>query len=132
GDRMIVPRFVFPWMLLSLVLVPWSIYLGMHVQSLNRARKAVAITLRTIILLCLIFALAGAELVRQSDKLAVFFLLDQSNSIPEETRLQTAQWVRNMADAYMTDKDLAGVIVYGEDASIELGMGETLGLRDIQ
>ena len=129
---MILPRFVFPWMLLLLVLVPWSIYLGIHVHSLNRARKAVAITLRTTILLCLIFALAGAELVRKNDKLAVFFLLDQSNSIPEEERLETAQWVRNMADTYMTEKDEAGVIVFGQDASIELGMDAKLGLRDIQ
>ena len=129
---MYIPRFVFPWMLLLLALVPWSIYLGMHVHSLNGSRKALAITFRTIILLCLVFALSGAELVRKNDKLAVFFLLDQSNSIPESLRQETAQWVRNMADTYMTDKDEAGVIVFGSDASIELGIDEKLGLREIQ
>jgi uncharacterized membrane protein len=126
------PRFVFPWMLIFLALVPWTIYVGMHVHSLTRMRKAVALTLRTAILLCLIFALAGAELVRKTDNLSVFFLLDQSNSVPEEQRLLSAQWVRNMADAYMGRKDQAGVIVFGQDASIELGMDPSLGLRDIQ
>ena len=125
------PRFAFPAALALLLLVPWAIWLGARIQSLSTGRKRVAITLRTIILCCLIFALAGAELVLIKDELAVFFLLDHSNSVPEETRLAAAQAVRNTVDQYKPKDDQVGIIVFGEDASIELGVGPTLGLGDI-
>ncbi len=125
------PRFAFPWALALLVAVPWTIWIGMRIQSLSTGRKWTAIVLRTVILLCLIAALAGMELVRITDDLAVFFLLDHSDSISEAQRLASAQWVRNVADEFMTEKDKAGVIVFGEDASIELSVDSTLGLRDI-
>ena len=125
------PRFAFPWALLLLAAVPWTIWIGIRIQSLSTGRKWTAIVLRTVILLCLIAALAGMELVRTTGDLAVFFLLDHSDSISEAQRLASAQWVRNVADEFMTEKDKAGVIVFGEDASIELSVDSTLGLRDI-
>ena len=125
------PRFAFPWALALLAAVPWTIWIGTRIQSLSTGRKWTAIFLRTVILLCLIAALAGMEYVRTNDDLAVFFLLDHSDSISEAQRLASAQWVRNVADEFMTDKDKAGVIVFGEDASIELSVDSTLGLRDI-
>ncbi|MFC1736808.1 glutamine amidotransferase [Candidatus Hydrogenedentota bacterium] len=127
-----IPRFSFPWMLLLLLIVPWSVWIGASVRSLSPGRKWTAIFLRVLILLCLICALAGMELVKENDKLAVFFLLDQSDSLPENARMAAAQAVRNTCDEFMTDKDEAGVIVVGEEASIELGMGSTLELEDIK
>jgi len=128
----VVPRFVFPWALLLLVLVPLSVWVGAKIRSLSQARKWTAIVLRSVILICLIAALAGAELVRENDKLAVFFLLDQSNSIPEGTRLAAAQSVRNTCDELMTYKDEAGVIVFGDESSIELSVGPSMELGRIQ
>jgi uncharacterized membrane protein len=131
----IVPRFAFPLFLLLLALVPWSIYIGMRIRSLRAGRKWTAITLRTMILLCIIGALAGAEIVKKNDQLAVFFLLDQSNSIPQEQRQAAAQWVRNATDAYMSanvSEDQAGVIVFGDDASIEQKIGGKSGLDEIR
>jgi uncharacterized membrane protein len=125
------PRFAFPLALLLLATIPWSIYIGAKIRSLSGGRKWTAIVLRSIILLCLIAALAGAEWVRKNDKLAVFFLLDQSDSVPEDVRLEAAQAVRNAAEQYMTLKDEAGVIVFGEEASIELAVGPKLDLRKI-
>ena len=125
------PRFVFPEALILLLLVPWSIWIGARIQSLTSGRKWTAISIRTVILLCLILALAGAELVMVEDKLAVFFLLDHSDSVSEDARLESAQWVRNVAGEFMTDRDKAGVIVFGEEASIELSAAEKLGMREI-
>jgi len=127
-----LPRFAYPWMLLFLVLVPWSVYAGVKIRSLARGRKWTAIVLRTVILLCLVAALAGMEMVKRSDRLAVFFLLDQSNSIAEELRRSSAQWVRNICEQFMTSKDEAGVIVFGEDASVELNVAPTLGMREVR
>ena len=125
-------RFAEPWMLVFLLLVPGAIFLGLRIRSLNPARRTVAITLRVLVLLSVIFALAEAEFVHRRDQLAVFFLLDQSNSIPDEMRLASAQWVRNYCDTYMTAKDETGVIVFGEDASIELDVEPKLDLGNIQ
>ena len=125
------PRFSNPWALTLLLLIPWSLWLGMGIQTLSRLRKATALTLRTVILALLVLALAGTEWVKVEDELAVFFLMDHSDSVDEGTRLQSTQWVRNTAELFMTDRDKAGVIVFGEDASIELNAEPMLGLRDI-
>jgi uncharacterized membrane protein len=113
-------------------MVPWSIWIGAQIRSLPDGRKWTAIALRSLILLALIGALAGMEMVKKSDKLAVFFVLDQSSSIPEAVRQESAQWVRNLADTYMTDKDEAGIIVAGEEASIELSVGPNLDFDQVQ
>ena len=55
------PRFANPEVLLLLAAVPWTWWLATRIHSLGGLRKATAVTLRTIILLCVIFALAGAE-----------------------------------------------------------------------
>ena len=126
-----VARFSNPWALLLLVLIPWTIWIGIGIQSLSRWRKLTALTLRTALLLALILAVAGLEWVKIEDDLAVFFILDHSDSVNDAARLQSTQWVRNTADAYMTEQDKAGVIIFGEDASIELNAADVLGLRDI-
>ena len=126
------PRFVFPWALALLALVPWSIYVGAKIRSLSTGRKWTAIALRCAILLCLVFALAGAEWVKKTDKLAVFFVLDESSSIPEDVCLASAQAVRQAAEEYMTTRDEAGAIVFGEEASIELAVGPNLAMGEIQ
>ncbi len=125
-------RFAHPWGLVLLVLIPWSIWAGMQIRSLARGRKWTAIILRVAILLSLIAALAGAELVKVNDRLAVFFLLDRSNSIPEEQRIASEATVKRLSDAFMTEKDEAGVIAFGEEPSIELTVGKTLELNQVQ
>jgi uncharacterized membrane protein len=120
-------------MLLLLVLVPWSVWIGVRIRSLSRGRKWTAVGLRSLILICLIGALAGAEWIRINDRLAVFFVLDHSNSISAELRRGVVQRVRNLCDEFMIgDKDQAGVIVFGEDASIERAVKAKLELDDIQ
>jgi len=126
-----VPRFVFPWALALLLLVPWTIWVGARVRSLSPFRKWISVGLRTLMLLALIGALAGAELVKTSDKLAVFFLVDHSNSVPEGTRLAAIEQIRRTCEIYMSSKDEAGLIVFGEEPSIELNVEPTLEFEKI-
>ncbi len=126
------PRFGSPEALILLLLVPASIYVGMKIRSLGPVRKWTAIVLRTIILLCIIGAIAGAEWVKTSDRLAVFFLLDRSNSIPEDAQLASEEAVRLMASEYMTAKDDAGVIAFGDESSIELSVDSTIELDEVR
>ncbi|MFA6244214.1 MAG: glutamine amidotransferase [Candidatus Hydrogenedentales bacterium] len=125
-------RFTFPLGLGFLLLLPWTIWLGAKLRSLSSTRKWTAIVLRCLVLLCMIFALAGAELVKINDKLAVFFLLDRSYSVPEPTRAAAEQTVKTMTQANMTTKDEAGIVAFGENPSIELSMGPTLELDTVQ
>lgn len=125
-------RFVFPWALLLLAMVPWSVWVGLQIRSLNRARRTVAISLRAVILTLLVLALAGMEWVRINDHLAVFFLLDHSDSIPTELRQAAAAEVQTLSEQHMTAKDDVGMIVFGGQPSIEFALGPGVGLDDIR
>ncbi len=129
---MYFPRFVFPWALVLLALVPWSIYVGARIRSLSGARRWTAVTLRTLILMCLIAALAGMEIVKRSDKLAVFFVIDHSNSVPGAVFESTVEAVQEAAREYMTPRDEAGVLVFGEESSVELAVGPNLEMGPVQ
>ena len=72
------------------------------------------------------------ELVKTSDKLAVFYVMDQSSSVPEDVKLAALQSVREAARQYMGPRDEAGVIVFGEESSIELAVGPNLEMGEIQ
>jgi uncharacterized membrane protein/Mg-chelatase subunit ChlD len=128
----VFPRFIFPWALLLLVLVPWAIRVGAGIRSLAPMRKWTAIVLRSVILISLIAALAGVELVKTNDRLAVFFLLDRSNSIPEEVKVASLDAINQTCAEDMTPKDEAGVIAFGEGASIELSVDPKMELREVQ
>lgn len=125
-------RFVFPGALLLLLLLPWSVHIGRRIRSLSPGRKWAAIVLRCFILICLVGALAGAELVRENDRLAVFFLLDRSNSVPESKRQEAVEAVNTLSSAFMTPKDEAGIIAFGDEPSIELPIGNSLEIDQIQ
>ncbi len=125
-------RFAFPWFLTLLVLLPVVVYLGLHVRALGKVRRWIATGLRVVIIGALVLALAGAELVRRNDELAVFFLLDRSDSVPDAERRVAAQYVRNAVDAFMQPGDQAGVVAFARDASIERKMSELGDLGDVQ
>jgi len=126
------PRFSFPEALLLLLLIPVSVYLAWKIRSLSPGRKWAAIIMRSIVIACLVGALAGAEMVRKHDKLAVFFLLDHSNSVPVDVRQQSVQWVRDTCKNFKKKDDHVGVIVFGERPSIELSVGDTLKLERVR
>ena len=126
------PRFAWPEILVLLLMIPWSLYVGAKIRSLSRLRKITALTLRTLILAALIGALAGTEIVKTSDRLAVFFLLDHSDSIPDDMRRASAQWVRNLGETAMKENDEAGVVVFGDNASVELSVAPKLDLDVIR
>lgn len=122
----IMPRFAYPWALLLLLSVPWAVWLGIHLKSLSPLRRWTALALRTVILLAVIFALAGMELVKTSDRLAVFYLLDVSNSIPADLRGAARERIAENAAAYQSAKDDTGLIVFAGEPSIEFPPGGSL------
>ena len=110
-----------PWYLLLLLVIPvlwWFSYQGL--APLGRLRRFLALTLRTVILLAFIVALADVQMVRISNRLTVIYLLDQSMSIPVEHRKAMIEYVNEEIRTHRQDEDRAGVIVFGRDAAIEI------------
>jgi len=110
-----------PSYLLLLFVIPalwWWSY--RRLASLGRWRRLVAIVLRTLILLLLVFALAEVQWVRSSNRLTVLYLLDQSLSIPQDRREAMIDYVNEVVERHLKHGDRAGVIVFGRDAAIEI------------
>ena len=72
-------------------------------------------------MLLLILSLAGSQLVRAADELAVVFLVDASDSI-SPAQAETAETYIRTALETMTPSDQAAVILFGSNALVERPM----------
>ena len=75
-------NFSAPLALLLLLLLPVFAWLGWPVRGPSQKRETLALLLRLVIVLCLILSLAGLEINRGGNELAVVFLVDVSDSMP--------------------------------------------------
>lgn len=82
-------------------------------------RRWTAFTLRLVIALALVFALAGLRWLKPLEGVNVFFLLDRSDSIPSEQQEQAREYV-NRVSADKKSVDRGGVVVFGNGAAIEI------------
>lgn len=84
-------NFTTPLALLLLLTVPYFFWLGQPRRAGGRRwRDWTSLALRILIMLLLILSLAGTQLVRAADELAVVFLVDASDSI-SPTQAETAE-----------------------------------------
>lgn len=114
---------------LLLTLIPLVFYWLRSPVSLTPRRMRDSLVLRVLSITCLVLALAGAQIVGRSDKLTVMFLLDRSLS----TGGNSEGWQRDFVSKALKDKpseDLFGLLLFGEDAGIELPPG-THGTKEI-
>jgi len=72
---------------------------------------------RLLLMLCIILALSGLQIRRQADNLAVVFLLDVSDSMPEIAQAAALDYVRQALPAMGPD-DQAAIIAFGGDALV--------------
>jgi uncharacterized membrane protein len=115
--------FVFPlalWLLPAVLLLWLLAWLTRetNITRLGRLRYATLIALRSLILLGLILALAGTQLVRPVADTAVVFLVDGSDSVAPALREQALDYI-NAAVASADSEDRAAVVVFGADAAVE-------------
>lgn len=110
-------------LLLALVLIIYW-----HKNSLARmspARKKAVLFIRAIIVILLVFALAGFRLNLPQDELTVLFAIDSSLSVSREN----VEWAKNYVKKAVRNKsprDKAGVIIFGKDAYLENSPTEKL------
>jgi len=86
--------------------------------DLTGGRKWAAWVLRSTIVLALLLALAGAQLVRQSKELLVVFAVDSSVSVPPEERSRGIEFVRSALSSRRSDQRGA-LVVFAREAAVE-------------
>jgi uncharacterized membrane protein len=94
-------------------------------------RKWMALIIRTIVVLAIIFAIAGLQWLLPIEGMNVFFVLDRSDSVPAEQQ-ETAKNYVNATSKLKKNSDQVGVIVFGTDASIETTPNKAVDLQKIQ
>jgi uncharacterized membrane protein len=113
--------FAQPLFLLLLVILPYFIYLGRPKGRYGRGRAWVALILRCLIVALVILSLAGTQLVRGGDELAVVFLVDVSDSVSEAEQERALAFVEGALAALGPD-DRAALVLFGADALVERPM----------
>lgn len=119
-----------PLALVLLVFIPIVLYLGWPRLRYRRQRDITSLILRTAIMLLLVLALAGAQLVRAADRLAVMFLVDVSDSMGQAAQEAALDYVRESLPNIAPD-DQAGLILFGSNALVERPMSNLKELGQI-
>src|SRR5262245_13346358 len=91
-------------------------------SGLGRWRRLAALFLRTAVFLAIVLALSEIQLRKTSEKLTVLYLLDQSQSIPQDQRDAMLEYVRREVAVHRNSQrgDLAGIIAFARDAVVEI------------
>ncbi len=86
--------FFSPWYLVLLGLIPLLWMLSFRsLAGLGQVRRLLALTLRSLVVALLIFALAEAQWVRSSERLTVLYVIDQSLSISRGASEEALKYV---------------------------------------
>jgi uncharacterized membrane protein len=120
-----------PLALLLLVCLPLVLYLGWPRQAYRWKRDITSLLLRTLIILLLVFSLAGAQAVQSANRLAVVFLVDVSDSVGQKARESELDFVRQSLPTMGPD-DEAGVVLFGANAVVEKPLNNVHELGTIQ
>jgi Mg-chelatase subunit ChlD len=123
-------HFTSPFALILILLIPIAAWIGKPGHGFGRQLEIVSLAVRIVILLCVVLSLAGLTWKQPGDKLAVVFLLDRSDSMPEATQLEAIDYIEQALAAMQID-DQAALIVFGGDALVERSMSSNSWLDPI-
>ncbi len=128
-------RFQFTHPLYLLLLVPALAWVfGFAWKSdvqIGGVRRALALAVRVLVVIALVFAIAGLQWLHPVEGMNVFFVLDRSDSVPSPQQEFAREFVNKTArQKKLTDK--AGVIVFGSEASIESAPNAAVDVQKIQ
>ena len=126
-------QFTHPYYLLALIpALAWVIWFAWKTDvQVSTWRRWSALTIRIIIVLALVLAVAGLQWLLPVEGMNVFFVLDRSDSIPSPQQEAARDYVNKVA-RQMHKVDKAGVIVFGTEASIESSPNAAIDLQKIQ
>ena len=114
-------RFSTPIALLLLLTLPYFVWLAGARLAGRHWRDRASIGIRLLILFLLTLSLAGAQIVRAAEELAVVFLVDASDSIGAEQMEAAESYVREAVSG-MGREDRTAVVLFGANALVERPM----------
>ncbi len=106
----------FLWLLL--LLLPIGALAWFSKRKISPRRRGLALATRVALLLAIVLALSELTWRRPVDDLAVVFVMDRSASVSPSAIQKADQFVTN-ALTHQGDNDLAGMVVFGNDALVE-------------
>jgi uncharacterized membrane protein len=114
----------------ALLLLPLVLFLAWRATRgslvvLAPWRSRLALGLRALLLTAIVLALAEARAVLPRDELQVVFCVDRSRSLDEQHLRFELDWVKDAARG-MGPGDRAGLVLFGENAQVERGLGPAL------
>ena len=107
---------------LLLTLIPLARAWTTRPNSLTPQRKRIALILRSLTVICLVLALAGAQMVTLTDNVTVIFVMDRSLSTGGDSQ----GWQREFAGQALRgrdEKDQYGIVLFGQESRLELAAG---------
>src|SRR5688572_27306084 len=104
-------------LLIPALVLTFALYLGAR-RRLGAGRRRVALVVRTALLVALVFALAGFQIVLPVDRLATVFVVDLSDSVGNDGREDALAFLRETLDV-IPDGDVAGIVAFGKEALVE-------------
>jgi len=118
------------YLILLPLALPALVWMGRPRGRYGRGRAWAALGVRCLIVTLILLSLAGVRTVHGGDELAVVFLVDVSDSVPQARQAQAWAFVRE-ALASMGPDDRAGVVVFGADALVERPMSADRNLGEV-
>lgn len=113
-------RFVSPlWLLLLPPLLAALWWSGKFLLGMTKARKRFVLALRTLIVVLIVFALAGVQTVQVHRRVCTIFVVDVSDSVAEAAR-QRAREVIARALQHARFDDLTGIVLFGRNSVVEV------------
>lgn len=109
------------WLWLFVPLAAHVLWMSRKLAMLSRGRRIAATVTRLVVLALLVAGVAGVRLTRSADELTVFFLMDASDSVPQQQREYAKAYIEKALTDQDKRRDKAGVIVFGGDAALEIG-----------
>ncbi len=109
-----------PAYLLVLLLVPvlWALSYR-ALAALGPVRRAIALALRTLVIVLIACALADVQAVRTVDDQTAVFVLDTSQSLAPELQQAGFEFIKQTAATMRPDRDRVALVVCSGDARIE-------------
>ena len=101
-----------------LILLPIVWYIGFPRLAYRRRRDIASLILRSTLMTLIVLALAGLQIVRDVERMAVVFLVDASDSMGAELQQAQLDYIREAVATKPPDDEWA-LVVFGADVSID-------------
>ncbi len=122
-----------PIFLTTLIVLPllWVVFKKTTLKKQSPRETYLFWGLRSLVLFLLVLALCDFRLQSPSDRVNLFFVVDQSGSIDARQNKEAMDYVKKAVSG-MGKEDRAGLILFGKEASMETELKNELNPQDLK